>query len=120
MQASKGGTVGSAILGAARGLLPGYFALVMATGVMSIACQLFGLSVIARGLLAIDWLAYGVLWALTGLRLLCYPRNILKDLSDHQRGPGFFTVVAATCVVGAESAIVGGAHSVATMLWYLG
>lgn len=49
------------ILRAAENLFPGYFALVMATGVVSIACQLLDLTAIARALVGVNWLAYGVL-----------------------------------------------------------
>ena len=37
-------------------------------------------------------------------RVAVYPRRVLEDLCDHGRGAGFFTTVAATCVlVDAES-----------------
>ena len=63
----------------ARGLFPGYFALVMATGVVSIACQLLGLRMIALPLVVIAWTAHLVLWALT------IPRRSIARLSMRAR-----------------------------------
>jgi tellurite resistance protein TehA-like permease len=108
------------VLDAARDLFPGYFALVMATGVVSIACQLLGFGWIAVPLVGIAWIAYLALWALTLLRLARFPRRIALDLSDHQRAPGFFTIVAATCVLGTQSVIVADLTEVAAVLWLLG
>jgi tellurite resistance protein TehA-like permease len=108
------------LLAAAAGLFPGYFALVMATGVVSIASHILGLERFAVALVAINWVAYAVLWALTLIRIVAFSSRLLADLSDHQRAPGFFTTVAATCVLGTQNAVVIGAHQVATLLWYLG
>ena len=112
--------LGTLVLEAAENLFPGYFALVMATGVISIACHLLAMPVIARALVAVNWVAYIALWALTLLRVLRFPGNVAIDLSSHQRAPGFFTIVAGTCVLGTQNAIVGEAHGVAGALWLLG
>lgn len=108
------------ILDGAASLFPGYFALVMATGVVSIACQLLGMSPLALTLLGANWIFYLVLWALTALRALKFRDLLLRDLSDHQRAPGFFTIVAGTCVLGTQSMVVAGAAALATALWWLG
>lgn len=108
------------VLTASKSLFPGYFALVMATGVVSIASHILGLAPFAQALVAINWVAYAVLWILTLLRIAVFPSRLLADLSDHQRAPGFFTTVAATCVLGTQNAVVIGAYAVATLLWYLG
>ncbi len=110
----------SLLLDTARDLFPGYFAFVMATAVVSIACHLLGLHRIAVPLVAIAWAGYLALWGLTLMRLILYPRHVLTDLSDHQRAPGFFTIVAGTCVLGTETALVAGGTGVAGALWYLG
>jgi tellurite resistance protein TehA-like permease len=107
-------------LSAARELFPGYFALVMATGVIATACHRLGLGWIALPLLAISWCAYLVLWILTLIRLTRYSRRLIFDMSNHQRGPGFFTVVAGTCVLGTATVIVTDAPWVGTVLLYLG
>ena len=104
----------------AKSLFPGYFALVMATGVVSIACQLLGLTAIALPLVAINWLAYAALWALTIMRIVLFRSLLLQDIADHERAPGFFTIVAATCVLGTQNMLVIGASQVALVLWWIG
>ena len=103
-----------------RDLFPGYFALVMATGIVSIACHLLGFSWIAQALFLINKIAYGVLWALFLLRLAFYRRQFLADLTDHARGPGFFTLVAGTCVLGNQFVLLTDSRTPAMVLWCLG
>ncbi len=102
-----------------RGLSPAYFALVMATGIVSIASQRAGLRVIAAVLLWLNVGQYVVLWFLTSWRVLRYRRALLDDLTDHQSGPGFFSAVAATCVLGNEL-ILNSAYDLALGLWIFG
>lgn len=101
-------------------LFPGYFALVMATGVVSIACHFMGLRPIALALIGVNWIAWPTLWALTILRALRFRAELVRDLSDHQRAPGFFTIVAGTCVLGTQNVVVLGARDIGTALWWLG
>ncbi|WP_416797687.1 tellurite resistance/C4-dicarboxylate transporter family protein [Ciceribacter azotifigens] len=108
------------ILDAAATLFPGYFALVMATGVVSIACQLLGMRGLALMLVSVNWIAYPVLWVLTLVRALRFRDLLLRDISDHQRAPGFFTIVASTCVLGTQNMVVLGAAGIATVLWWFG
>ena len=105
---------------AAAGLFPGYFALVMATGIISIAAHLLGMGGVARTLLVINVGAYGVLWLLTLVRLLWHRPRLVADLQDHARGPGFFTLVAGTCVLGSQMVIIAGQYPLAALLWALG
>lgn len=107
-------------LNGAQSLFPGYFALVMATGVVSMACQFLGMRPIALALIAVNWVAYGVLWALTIVRALRYRSLLLGDISNHQRAPGFFTIVAGTCVLGTQNVVVLGATGLGTALWWMG
>src|SRR5690606_4945056 len=108
------------VLAGAETLFPGYFALVMATGVVSIACHLRGVPAVPEVLLGINWASYAILWLLTILRLFVYGRRFREDLFDHPRAPGFFTLVAGTCMLGTQTAIVAGAGGLAASLWYLG
>lgn len=101
-------------------LYPGYFALVMATGIVSIATDLLEMKPVAWLLFGINVLAYGVLWFLTLARLLRYFPRLLRDLTNHTRGPGFFTIVAGTCVLGSQFVVQAGNYTVATFLWFLG
>ena len=91
---------GGAFSRAAAGLFPGYFALVMATGIVSIAAYLLALTAVAWVLLFVNVAAYIVLWLLLVTRLVRFFPRVRADLTDHARGPGFFTVVAGTCVLG--------------------
>ena len=84
------------VLAASKTLYPGYFALVMATGALSIAFFLLRYTVVADALLALNTCAYGVLSGLLMIRLLWFPQQIKADLLDYGRAPGFFTVVAGT------------------------
>jgi tellurite resistance protein TehA-like permease len=107
-------------------LSPSYFALVMATGIVSIGCNLLGIGGLDVGLFAVNICAYLVLWVLTVLRLTRYPKALLSDLTDHRRAMGFLTVVAGTSVLGAQVIKLGhsygigaGLLGVAAVLWVL-
>ena len=101
-------------------LFPGYFALVMATGIISIACFFLEMPTIAVLLLVINLIAYVLLWILLLARLLFFFTRVKADINDHVRGPGFFTVVAGTCVLGSELLIVQDRYRLAAALWVLG
>jgi tellurite resistance protein TehA-like permease len=103
--------------GGLAGLHPAYFGLVMATGIVSLACHLLGLRVVALVLLAANLVAYPVLWVLTIARLVRYRARVAADLAHHGRAVGFFTIVAATAVLGAECFIVAGSFRPAVVLW---
>ena len=94
--------------------------MVMATGIVSIACQLLGLRTVAVALLAINGGLYVTLWILTIARMVRYPARVLADVSHHGRAVGFFTIVAATSVVGSETLLVAGEWRIATALWTAG
>ena len=111
---------GNLISRAAADLFPGYFAMVMATGIISIACFLLGLNWIAIALLVVNVVVYPILWLLLLLRLFLFFPRIRADISNHVRGPGFFTIVAGTCVLGSQLLIVTGRYQIATVLWLLG
>jgi tellurite resistance protein TehA-like permease len=108
------------ILTTSETLFPGYFALVMATGVVAIACRLVGVPLVPEMLLVVNWIAYPTLWALTIVRAVAFPSQLMRDLSDHQRAPGFFTLVAGTCVLGTQNVVIGGFHDVGLALWWFG
>ncbi|HWI75615.1 MAG TPA: tellurite resistance/C4-dicarboxylate transporter family protein [Sphingomicrobium sp.] len=110
----------SVVSAAAESLFPGYFALVMATAAVSIASFLLGHALIAHTLVGLNWLFYVSLWGLTLLRLVRFPRSLIDDLFNHQRAPGFFTLVAATCMLATQTILVAGGHAVAVVLWWVG
>jgi tellurite resistance protein TehA-like permease len=98
-------------------LSPAYFALVMATGVVSIAAWDFQLPVLAMGLFAFNLVAYMVVASLTVLRVIRYPRLFFADMTDHRLGPGFFTAVAGSCILGTQFLLM--AHSLAAAIVFL-
>ena len=100
-----------------RTLHPAYFALVMATGIVSIAAKLLGMPAIAQALLVINILAFVILWIVTIIRIVLFPREVFADLIDHQRGVGFFTAVAATSVLGSQILILLQSNRMALALW---
>ena len=101
-------------------LNPAYFALVMATGIVSIASHLQGMPRVAFALFWMNVPAYLILVALTATRLLNYPRQFFADLIDHKRGVGFFTTVAATCVLGNQFLLIAELRWAAVAFWCLG
>ncbi|HEY7788338.1 MAG TPA: tellurite resistance/C4-dicarboxylate transporter family protein [Casimicrobiaceae bacterium] len=103
-----------------RQSFPGYFALVMATGIVSIAMEGQGFGVTARILFAVNVVAYAVLWVAGFVRMARSSRGIADDLADHARGPAFLTIVAGTCVLGVQCAQLAGWRIAAGALWVLG
>ena len=101
-------------------LFPGYFALVMATGIVSIAAHYFGMEPIAQGLLWFNAAAYVILWALTITRFAKYRASFIADLASHGRSVLFLTMVAGTCVLGNQFAILTPYLPVAAILWVFG
>ena len=102
---------------ALRTFHPAYFALVMATGIVSIAADLMGMHAVATALLVVNVTAFVVLWALTIVRLVRFGRAMLADVIDHQRGVGFFTIVAGTSVLGSQLIVLRHAYGVGAALW---
>jgi tellurite resistance protein TehA-like permease len=101
-------------------LHPAYFALVMATGIVSIACHLFRLDALADALFLVNIAAYGVLWVLYLARMLWFFDQFAADWFSHQRGFGFFTVVAATNVLGSQVLVLADNQPLAVGLWWFG
>jgi len=117
MSGSTAGAVRRRLTEAVAGLFPGYFAVVMATGIVSIAAHALQMPRTAWALLVINICAYAVLTIMFVTRLLVYFPRVLQDLNSHARGPGFFTVVAGTCVLGSELMILTGRDGAAHALW---
>ena len=90
--------------------------MVMATGIVSLAARLQGLGSVAWLLFGLNIVAWLVFCALSVLRLARFPGRMLADLADHLRGPGFFTTVAGTAVLGSQFAIFDLSRPVAAAL----
>jgi tellurite resistance protein TehA-like permease len=102
------------------GMHPAYFALVMATGIVSIACHLVGPRPVAQALFALNIVFYVSVWALTIARVLRYRAHVIADFMHHGRSVGFFTAVAATSVLGQQCLLIAGSPRAALGFWLLG
>lgn len=104
----------------ARYLNPGCFALVMATGIVSIDASQHDMQAIAQALFAFNLVAYAWLLALTGLRLVRYRRELVADFANPSRGAGFLTFAAGTCVLGSQCLQVVPLQALAAVLAVVG
>jgi tellurite resistance protein TehA-like permease len=101
---------------AVESLTPGYFALVMATGIISVGMSLEGFDVISGTLLGICVTAFVVLLALTAWRFVAYRGAVVQDFTDPRRAFGFFTFVAGTSVLGVRLGTAGWYSATAVLL----
>lgn len=94
---------------------PGYFALVMATGIVSIGARLLGHDVIAEILLwvtAASWLVLSYEYIARAIR---FPQRFLASLKAPSSAVAYFTVVAGTNVL-ATALLAHGLWLVSTVL----
>jgi tellurite resistance protein TehA-like permease len=92
---------------AVRGLTPGYFALVMASGIISVGLELEGFRTLSWLLLAVCVTAFVVLVSLTAWRFVAFRSAVNEDFMDPRRAFGFFTFVAGTNVLGVRLGMEG-------------
>ncbi len=97
------GRVGRAV----ESLTPGYFALVMGTGIISVGMDLEGFVVLSRILLALCVTAFVTLLSLTAWRFVRFRAAAVDDFMDPRRAFGYFTFVAGTNVLGVRLALAG-------------
>lgn len=90
------------IEGAIRGLYPGYFALVMATGIVSNAAHYLGHGGLSDFLMAVNLAAFPLLAVMLSARALRYRRELWADLMNPRLVFSFFTLVAAADVFGLQ------------------
>ena len=99
---------------------PAYFAMVMSTGIISIASNLLGFKSIAFGLFIVNLIAYAAILTLQLLRVKMFWSNLYADLSNPKLSLVFFTTVAGTNVLGAQFVSVVNHPEVAKIFWYFG
>src|SRR5690625_1542787 len=80
-------------------LSPGYFALVMGTGIVSVGLYLVGFEAFSTALLWIAAVSYVVLWVLYVWRAISHRQAMLHDLRGPELAFAYFTVVAGTGVL---------------------
>lgn len=100
-----------------RNLFPGYFAMVMATGALSLSCWYLGMPVAAETLIYFNVFIYIILLLLNIMRLSLNTGAFLEDLGDHSKGPGFFTLIAGTEVLGSQLVVIKGLYAWGVVFW---
>jgi tellurite resistance protein TehA-like permease len=78
---------------------PGYFALVMATGIVSVGCRLLGYPALAEVLLVAAVAGFIILLAAYVTRAVRFPRHFASALRAPSSAIAYFTVVAGTNVL---------------------
>lgn len=103
---------------------PSYFALVMATGIISIGSYLLGMEVLGKLLFFLNVVYFLALAVPFTIRCFRFWDLVKADFKSYQKGPGFFTLVAALCILGNQLVVFYGAMDwakgllvVAGMLW---
>lgn len=97
-------------------LYPGYFAFVMATGIISNALFLEHQPRLSALLFALNIVVYPLLWFLTGVRILIARQAFWADITSPKLVFAFFTTVAATDVLGVGMNLRGWSEA-ATAMW---
>src|SRR5699024_6036198 len=94
-------------------LSPSYFALVMATGIISIAAYFEDFIAIAYFLFYVNIVFLLTLFCFFFYRAIFYKKQLLEDFRSYEKGPGFFTIVAALCIVGNQLVLLFEAVTIA-------
>lgn len=106
-------------------LSPGYFALVMGTGIVSVGLHLTGFDVLSAILLWIAAVSYAVLWVLYIWRAMTHRAAMLHNLRGPEMAFAYFTVVAGTNVLAVrltQEGLIGIAMPLfffAAVLWFI-
>lgn len=101
-------------------LSPSNFAMVMATGIISMAAESFNLPLLAHSLFFLNNILYGLLCVLYALRLYRFPNAVWADLSSHAKGLSFLTFVAATNVLGTQYIVMYQLPAMGLIFWIIG
>ena len=102
-----------------KGFTPAYFALVMATGIISLAAHWLKVPVVPTLFFRLNQALYPLLLGLLGLRFGWFFRLCWAELTAHATGANYLALVAATCLVGNQFLLLGGNSRVAHGLWLL-
>jgi len=100
---------------AVRGADPRAFAMVMATGIVSVALREAGSTFLSAALLWVASAAFVVLAAASGWRAAGFPRDVRADLTRPDRVFGYFAAAAAASVLAARLAERGHRDVVAAL-----
>jgi tellurite resistance protein TehA-like permease len=109
-------TFGSRVAESVQTLTPGYFALPMAAGIISVGLELEGFHAFSAALLAICAVSYVTILVLSLVRLARFPADMRRDFMDPARAFGFFTFIAGTNVLGVRLGMAGWPGTTAALL----
>ena len=98
-------------------LHPAYFAMVMATGIVSIAMFLNKIPILPTLFLYLNTLFFIGLVITTGIRFFCYRADMVKDIKNTGRGMGYFTIIAGTATLGIQFILQTGLTSIGLFFW---
>ena len=96
---------------------PAYFALVMSTGIISLAAHALKLTWVAEGFFYLNLGLYPLLVGLLLLHIGLFPREFWRALTAHETGAGFLTLVPATTLVGSQLVQLRGCQGLGSALW---
>ncbi len=88
-------------------LAPGYFAITMASGIISVGTHLEGDEVLSLCLMWVAIAAFVVLIALTATRFVRHRTEFFADFTNARRGFGYFTFIAAANVLAVRLGMAG-------------
>ncbi|TAN29987.1 MAG: C4-dicarboxylate ABC transporter [Castellaniella sp.] len=98
--------VAARVMARARAMEPGGFALVMATGVVSVDLTQHGMLVLGKALFWLNWAAYLWLLLISTLRFIFYRDEMVSNFVAPGRGAAFLTMAAGTCVLAIQCLLV--------------
>lgn len=105
--------------------IPGYFNLVMATGIVGIGVWSLGWNQVGHVLFWTNIFAYLLLVILLVYKLTTSIHGVMDQLRNHRTAPAYFTIIAATSIIGIQIDWMGwiawlpAIWSIAVGLWIL-
>jgi len=100
-----------------RELSPAYFALIMSTGILSMAFNLLNYHSLAVIMTGLNNFQFVVLLILYLLRLLLFFPQVKEDFRSNEKGPGFLTIVAGSGVLGVQNTLIMQWKPASLILW---
>jgi tellurite resistance protein TehA-like permease len=94
-----------------------YFALVMATGIVSIACHLLALSSLSNLFFYLNQFQYALLVVLLLTRIVINAKGVSREFTESNTGLSFLTFVAGSCVLGIQFCLLKQSYEPAIILW---
>ncbi|MBC6989506.1 tellurite resistance/C4-dicarboxylate transporter family protein [Hymenobacter sp. BT491] len=104
---------------AIRQFPPAYFAMVMSTGIISLAAKELEMEGIAEAFFYLNLLIYPLFLLLLVLRAFLDFKGLWAELTSHAKGANFLALVPATCLVGSQFVQLRHNQAVGNALWVL-